>query len=236
MDAERRLAHNVAAGKVTMTVGGRSTVVALRTQVIDAEVARALGHGTGQIVLLGAGYDGRPFRFGGGAVHWFEVDRRAVLADKWRRLNTLGLAATGIGRPSASTSRRTTSTPHSTRRDTAPRSPSLFVCEALLDALTLEVGASLYATLPRPGGRGQRPDGHLLRGAQTRCAGGRSGPATDAAAPGGRRIPAQRVPSRRPGEADGRDRLEGRAAGVVGRAPARPGRPHARPRLRAPPR
>ena len=72
-------------------------MLALRTQVIDAEVARALGRGTAQIVLLGAGYDGRSLRFGGGAVRWFEVDRPAVLADKRRRLDALGLAAADGG-------------------------------------------------------------------------------------------------------------------------------------------
>ena len=49
--------------------------IAQRTRVVDAEVARAIGRGTTQIVLLGAGYDGRALRFGGGAVRWFEVDR-----------------------------------------------------------------------------------------------------------------------------------------------------------------
>ena len=50
------------------------------------EVARALGRGIEQIVLLGAGYDGRALRFGGGAVRWFEVDLPAPQADKRRRL------------------------------------------------------------------------------------------------------------------------------------------------------
>ena len=58
--------------------------------MIDAEVAVAIGRGIGQIVLLGAGYDGRALRFGGGSVRWFEVDEAARQADKRRRLAALG--------------------------------------------------------------------------------------------------------------------------------------------------
>ena len=92
--AEHRL-YRAIAGGVTAPVG-RSSVLALRTQVVDAEVARAIGRGTTQIVLLGAGYDGRALRFGGGAVRWFEVDRPATLEDKRRRLAELGVVATGV--------------------------------------------------------------------------------------------------------------------------------------------
>ena len=70
---------------------GRPTGIAERTRVVDAEVARAIGRGTAQVVLLGAGYDGRALRFGGGAVRWFEVDLAATLADKRRRLDALGI-------------------------------------------------------------------------------------------------------------------------------------------------
>ncbi len=144
VDAERRLSRDVA-GSVTV-LGGRSPSLALRTRVVDAEVARALGHGTGQVVLLGAGYDGRPLRFGGGATRWFEVDRPAALADKRRRLASLGITATG-----------TTDIGLDLRRDDLDAAldvaghdasaASLFACEGLLDDLTLEVTASLCGTL-----------------------------------------------------------------------------------------
>lgn len=144
VEAERRLSRDVA-GKVTM-VGRWSSVLAVRTRVIDAEVARAIGHGIGQIVLLGAGYDGRSFRFGGGAARWFEVDRPAVLADKRRRLDALGLPATGAVTVGLDLSKDDLDGPlDGAGHD--PAAPSLFVCEALLDALTLEAAASLCATL-----------------------------------------------------------------------------------------
>ena len=65
VEAEHRL-YRAIAGGMNIPVG-RSAALAQRTQVIDAEVAGALGRGTAQVVLLGAGYDGRPLRFGGGA-------------------------------------------------------------------------------------------------------------------------------------------------------------------------
>jgi methyltransferase (TIGR00027 family) len=143
VSAERRLSRDVA-GKLTTPRG--SSVLALRTRAIDAEVARALGRGTGQIVLLGAGYDGRPFRFGGGAVHWFEVDRPAVLADKRRRVDALGLVATGTVAVGLDLSKDDLDAALDAAGHDAA-APSLFVCEGLLDSLTLEAAASLCATV-----------------------------------------------------------------------------------------
>ena len=143
MDAEYRLARDVA-GRITPP--GGSPVLALRTRAIDAEVARAFGRGTGQIILIGAGYDGRPFRFGGGAVRWFEVDRPAVLADKRRRVDALGLAATGSVAVGLDLAKDDLDAALDAAGHDAAE-PSLFVCEGLLDTLTLEVVASLCATL-----------------------------------------------------------------------------------------
>ena len=75
---------------------GDPTGVLERTRVVDAEVARAIGRGTTQVVLLGAGYDGRSLRFGGAPVRWFEVDRPATQTDKRRRLDALGIRTSGI--------------------------------------------------------------------------------------------------------------------------------------------
>ena len=72
---------------------------------IDAEVARASGTGHDQVVLVGAGYDGRALRFGGGAVRWFEVDLPAVQADKRQRLRALGIEPARRDRTWGSTSR-----------------------------------------------------------------------------------------------------------------------------------
>lgn len=146
--AEHTLYRDIAGG-VTVPVG-RSSVLARRTQVIDAEVARALGRGTAQIVLLGAGYDGRPLRFGGGAARWFEVDRPATLADKRRRLSMRGGAATAAIAVGVDLLADELADDPGVALDAAghdPAAPSLFVCEDLLDSLTLQATASLCATL-----------------------------------------------------------------------------------------
>ena len=92
--AERRLYRDVS-GIFAVPVG-RPPGMAERTRVVDAEVARAIGRGTTQVVLLGAGYDGRALRFGGGAVRWFEVDLPATQADKRRRLDALGIRPAAV--------------------------------------------------------------------------------------------------------------------------------------------
>jgi len=56
------------------TPGPRISAV-LRTRVIDEHVQEALGAGATQLVILGAGYDSRPYRIGGvAAARVFEVD------------------------------------------------------------------------------------------------------------------------------------------------------------------
>lgn len=67
-----------------------------RTQCIDSEVADAIGRGTEQVVILGAGYDGRALRFGGAPTRWFEVDDPSTQADKRRRLAALGVSPVGV--------------------------------------------------------------------------------------------------------------------------------------------
>lgn len=63
-----------------------------RTAFFDRVVVRSLDHGIRQIVVGGAGYDGRALRYGKDGVRWFEVDHPATQADKRERLDRLGLA------------------------------------------------------------------------------------------------------------------------------------------------
>jgi len=149
--AERRLYRDVAGG-VSVPVG-RSSALAQRTQVIDAEVARALGRGTTQVVLLGAGDDGRGLRFGGGAVRWFEVDRPAAQADKRRRLHALDIAPTATTYISLDLlADDLAASLHTAGHDAG--TPSLFVAEDLFDALTLEATASVCSALRAAAGPG----------------------------------------------------------------------------------
>jgi methyltransferase (TIGR00027 family) len=151
VEAERRLYRSVAGG-VRVPLGSASAL-AQRTRVIDAEVARALGRGTAQMVLLGAGDDGRPLRFGGGAVRWFEVDRPATQADKRRRLHELGVASAqttyvGLDLLTGDLAPALQAAGH----DAAL--PSLFVAEGLFDALTLEAAAAVCSAMRSRAGPG----------------------------------------------------------------------------------
>lgn len=62
--------------------GSRTSLVA-RTRLIDDYVARALGSGVRQIVLLGAGFDSRAYRLpGADRVRFFEIDHPNTSAKK----------------------------------------------------------------------------------------------------------------------------------------------------------
>jgi methyltransferase (TIGR00027 family) len=150
---EHRLYRDV--GGVFAVPLGRPSALAARTRVVDAEVARAIGRGTTQVILLGAGYDGRALRFGGGPVRWFEVDRPAIQADKRRRLDALGLGPAVSYVPLDLLTGDLDAALDAAGHDRA--APSLFVCEGLLASLTLGATASLCETL-----RARAPNGSVL--------------------------------------------------------------------------
>ncbi len=116
------------------------------------EVAHALGRGVEQVVLVGAGYDGRALRFGSGTTRWFEVDRPSVLTDKDARLRALDIAAANR-RVIAADLGEATGTWGGDLGDALEAAGhradrrSLFVCEGVLAALTLAAAATLCETL-----------------------------------------------------------------------------------------
>jgi methyltransferase (TIGR00027 family) len=67
-----------------------------RTLFFDDAVIRALQDEIRQIVVLGAGYDGRALRYRTPHVRFFEVDHPATQADKRRRLHDIDAALDGI--------------------------------------------------------------------------------------------------------------------------------------------
>jgi methyltransferase (TIGR00027 family) len=145
LEGERLLYRGVA-GPFAAAPVGRSPAAAARLRVIDAEVAQAIGRGIGQIVLLGAGYDGRALRFGGAAVRWFEVDRAATQADKRRRLGALGRDPATIAYVSANLSADDPAAALAAAGHDGDR-PSLFVGDGLVTRLTLEATATLFDAL-----------------------------------------------------------------------------------------
>lgn len=70
--------------------------VSARTRFFDAEILDGLAWGVRQVVILGAGYDGRGLRFRTPGVTFFEVDHPNTQADKRERLERLAATTDGI--------------------------------------------------------------------------------------------------------------------------------------------
>lgn len=91
-DAEGRLY----AGLAMPMLGSRLLAPArmgARTEFFDRQAVDAAARGVNQVVVLGAGYDGRALRFSEFPIHWIEVDHPASQADKRRRLAEIGAEA-----------------------------------------------------------------------------------------------------------------------------------------------
>jgi methyltransferase (TIGR00027 family) len=67
-----------------------------RTAFFDRVVTDAVERGITQVVVGGAGYDGRALRYGAPGTRWFEIDHPATQADKRERLTRLGLDAAHV--------------------------------------------------------------------------------------------------------------------------------------------
>jgi methyltransferase (TIGR00027 family) len=90
--ADEALARDVAGGETGAT-GAMVTYLRGRTAFFDRVVVHAIERGVPQMVILGAGYDGRALRFGAPEVRWWEVDHPDTQRDKRSRLERLGVAA-----------------------------------------------------------------------------------------------------------------------------------------------
>lgn len=103
----------------------------VRTRFFDAAVVRALEHGVRQIVILGAGYDGRALRYRTPGVRFFEVDHPATQADKRKRLRAIDASLDGIVFVTADfTEHRLGEELDAAGHDASQ--PSLFMCEGVL--------------------------------------------------------------------------------------------------------
>ena len=90
--ADDALAADVAAGREG-PANRMHDYLAARTSFFDRIVVAAIGRGVRQIVVGGAGYDGRALRYAKPGVRWFETDHPATQRDKRERLERLGIAA-----------------------------------------------------------------------------------------------------------------------------------------------
>lgn len=93
--ADEALSRDVADG-LTPRRDRMYAYLGARTAFFDQVVVRAIDRGITQVVVGGAGYDGRAFRYARPGVSWFEVDHPATQADKRARLARLGLDAAHI--------------------------------------------------------------------------------------------------------------------------------------------
>ena len=89
--ADDRLGRDVAGDQPVDPQSPMFTYLAARTRFIDSVVVASLRRGITQVVISGAGYDGRALRYAKPGVRWYEVDHPATQADKLGRLTRLGL-------------------------------------------------------------------------------------------------------------------------------------------------
>jgi methyltransferase (TIGR00027 family) len=152
--ADEALAADVAAGE-EVTAGGMREYLDARTRFFDRVVVGAIGRGVRQIVLGGAGYDGRAFRYAKSGVRWFEVDRPATQRDKRERLDRLGIATRQVRFVEADFTRD----PVAERLTAAgldPGRPCLFLLEGVavyLEPAVIERVLREFRQVARAGGR-----------------------------------------------------------------------------------
>ena len=91
-EADQRLGRDVA-GPVAMVdpYSPMTAHLATRTAYFDRATVRALDGGITQVVVAGAGYDGRALRYAKPGVRWFEIDHPATQADKVARIARLAM-------------------------------------------------------------------------------------------------------------------------------------------------
>jgi methyltransferase (TIGR00027 family) len=124
--------------------------LAARTQFYDDAVAFALDEGTRQVVVIGAGYDSRAWRFARPGVQFFEVDQAATQADKQRRAPSGGprYVAADIGNGPLRERLRASGF--------IVGAPTMFTLEGVTMYLTQDQVVALLTELAEIGGPGSR--------------------------------------------------------------------------------
>lgn len=134
-DAEARMYAELGGGRYEAAGSRWVAHMRPRTLFVDEAVLDAIDRGVTQIVIVGAGYDGRAMRFASPGVRFFEVDRAETQQDKRDRVARAG------GRPAEYVAFDVVDgglpallapAGHDASR------PSLFICEGLFPYLTRE--------------------------------------------------------------------------------------------------
>jgi methyltransferase (TIGR00027 family) len=145
--AEERLTRHLIEGAPAPAGLGRITDwVTARTRFFDAEVVAALAASVPQIVLVGAGYDGRALRFRTPGVKFFELDHPLTQRDKRERLAAVDVPADDVVFAAADFTLDDVGQALEAAGHVATL-PTLFVCEGVLRYLTEDVIRSLVQRL-----------------------------------------------------------------------------------------
>ena len=145
-DAERRLYEGLANPLLFGRIDpGR---MRRRTEWFDDATVDALCRGVQQIVIVGAGYDGRALRFNSKGVRWIEVDHPATQGDKRQRVEALGVPLDHITFAAVDLIHGDLDAALDAAGHRSD-APSLFICEGLLGYLPTETILALFTTLRR---------------------------------------------------------------------------------------
>ena len=152
-DADDRLARDVAGELADAPPGPMARYLEARTAFFDRAVLTALAGGVEQIVIVGAGYDGRAMRYAKAGVRWYEIDHPVTQADKRDRLERLGITTDGVAYVPADLSAEPAGP--ALRGAGHDRGwPSLFLCEGLLVYLPRPAVGRLLTELRHEAGAG----------------------------------------------------------------------------------
>jgi methyltransferase (TIGR00027 family) len=125
----------------------------VRHRALDQLLLAAVGDGFRQVVVIGAGYDMRAFRFRSAlaGVRWIELDEAGTQERKRRRLARLG-ASQSIGYAATDLEREPLGAALA-RAGFDPEQPTCYLLEGLVHYLSTPALAALFAGLGRPGQR-----------------------------------------------------------------------------------
>jgi methyltransferase (TIGR00027 family) len=148
LDDRASLTARFVAGRRFGLLDWGRTPIGARTRFVDDEVMRAIGAGVSQVVIVAAGYDGRPLRFNAPGLRWIEVDHPATQRDKRRRLEALGIPLdhvtfVAIDLAAGSLDQALDGAGQRTDR------PTLWICEGLFGYLERDITVELCRTLRR---------------------------------------------------------------------------------------
>ena len=135
-DAEQRLNADLGGGDLPDAPAPMFHHIAARTRFFDAVTLAAVESGTTQVVIVGAGYDGRALRFRLPGVRYFELDLPATQIDKRERLARLGIPVDDVTFVPIDLAEADVDGALGAAGHDATRT-SLFICEGLLVYLDL---------------------------------------------------------------------------------------------------